>query len=296
MSIAIHTEPPTAETLERKPREDEIDFYGLTHQGKVRKSNNDHFLVASLHKRMEVRLTSIPDLAQNTHFDQRLAFIAMVADGVGGSEGGEEASRIALENVTEFIGTSLQAYYSTANASDEVFRDALQSAASHSHEIVLARAAERADARKRATTLTLWLGVWPWAYVLQVGDSRYYIYRDGELVQITRDQTYAQDLVDAGALSRDQAKDSPLKNVLSSAIGGKETLPVVTRLTANWKNVHLMCSDGLTKHVTDAEMEKAFSTIQSSEQLVRDLLELALSRGGTDNITIIAARAPIKKT
>ena len=80
-----------------------------------------------------------------------------------------------------------------------------------------------ADRPRRATTLTLWIGVWPWAYVLQVGDSRYDIYRDGDLTQITRDQTYAQDLVDAGALSKDQAKDSPLKNVLSSSIGGKET-------------------------------------------------------------------------
>jgi protein phosphatase len=290
-----HTEPPTAEILERKPREDEIDFFALTHQGKVRKTNNDHFLLASLHKRMEVRLTSLPNLDQHQPLiDQRLAFIAMVADGVGGTEGGEEASRITLENITEFLGTSLQAYYSSANASEDVFRETLQLAATRSHETLIRRGAQQADARRRATTLTLWIGVWPWAYVLQVGDSRYYIYRDGDLSQITRDQTYAQDLVDAGALSSDQAKDSPLKNVLSSAIGGKENVPVVTRLTSNWRNIHLMCSDGLTKHVSDEQIKDRLANMKSAKETCELLLQDALDGGGTDNITIVLGRA-IKK-
>jgi protein phosphatase len=290
-----HTEPPTPEILERKPREDEIDFWGLTHQGKVRKTNNDHFLLASLHKRMEVRLTSLPNLDHDQPLiDQRLAFIAMVADGVGGTEGGEEASRITLENITEFLGTSLQAYYSSPNANEDVFKETLQLAATRSHETLVRRAAQMADRPRRATTLTLWIGVWPWAYVLQVGDSRYYIYRDGELTQITRDQTYAQDLVDAGALSQDQAKDSPLKNILSSAIGGKETLPVVTRLTSNWRNIHLMCSDGLTKHVSDERIKERLASMKSAKETSELLLQDALDGGGTDNITIVLGRA-IKK-
>jgi serine/threonine protein phosphatase PrpC len=288
-----HTDPPSAETLERKPREDEIDFFALTHRGKVRKSNNDHFLVASLHKRMEVRLTSLPNIGQHALGDQRLAFIAMVADGVGGSASGEEASRIALENVTEFLGTSLQAYY-RSDAGEEAFRETLQQAATLSHDIVLKRAAERADERKRATTLTLWLAVWPYAYVLQVGDSRYYIFRDGELAQITRDQTFAEDLVDAGALSRDQAKDSPLKNVLSSAIGGQESAPVVTRLTSHWRNIHLLCTDGLTKHVSDEQIRERLAAMTTARETCELLLQDALDAGGTDNITIILGRV-IKK-
>ncbi len=292
--MSMHTEPPTADTLKRKPREDEIDFFGLTHRGKVRKNNNDHFLLASLHKRMEVRLTSLPGLEQSLVSDQRLAFIGMVADGVGGTEGGEEASRTALANVTEFLATSLQAYYSSTDAREEAFRGTLQKAATESHNTVLKRAQERSDARKRATTLTLWMGVWPYAYVLQVGDSRYYIYRDDVLTQVTRDQTYAEDLVDAGAISRDQAKDSPLKNVLSSAIGGKENLPVVTRLTSHWDNIHLMCSDGLTKHVSDDRIKSRLKTMVSARETAELLLQDALDDGGTDNITIIVGRA-IKK-
>jgi protein phosphatase len=138
------------------------------------------------------------------------------------------------------------------------------------------------------------MGVWPYAYVLQVGDSRYYIYRDDVLTQVTRDQTYAEDLVDAGAISRDQAKDSPLKNVLSSAIGGKENLPVVTRLTSHWDNIHLMCSDGLTKHVSDDRIKSRLKTMVSARETAELLLQDALDDGGTDNITIIVGRA-IKK-
>ena len=282
------------EALGRKPRDDEIDFFGLTHQGKVRKSNNDHFLVASLSKRMDVWLTSLPGFGQQVLGEQRLAFIAMVADGVGGTETGEEASRIALESVTEYIANSLQAYYSSADARDEAFRGALQEAASRGHASAVKRAKDQGDSRKRATTLTLWLGVWPWLYLLQVGDSRYYKFCEGDLQQITRDQTYAQDLLDAGALSKDQAKDSPLKHVLSSALGGDQTAPVVTRIPADWRNLHLMCSDGLTKHVSDERIREVLMNFTTARQACETLLQDALDDGGTDNITIVVLKATKK--
>ena len=284
----LATASPEA-TTDRKPRDDEIDVFGLTHQGKVRKTNNDHFLLASLHKRMDVVLTSIPGLADASKQPERLAFLAMVADGVGGSEGGEEASRLALEAVSEYLGPSLQAYYS-ADDRENALLEAMQEAALRSHARVLARQIERNDARKRATTLTLCVGMWPWTYLLQVGDSRYYVFRDGELMQHTRDQTYAEDLVDAGAMSRTQAEDSPLRNVLSSAIGGDQTAPVVQRIRANWHNVHLMCSDGLTKHVSDQQIRDRLATMTSAQQACEALLQDALDDGGTDNITIIIGR------
>jgi len=284
----LATASPEA-TTDRKPRDDEIDVFGLTHQGKVRKTNNDHFLLASLHKRMDVVLTSIPGLADASKQPERLAFLAMVADGVGGSEGGEEASRLALEAVSEYLGPSLQAYYS-ADDRENALLEAMQEAALRSHARVLARQIERNDARKRATTLTLYVGMWPWTYLLQVGDSRYYVFRDGELMQHTRDQTYAEDLVDAGAMSRTQAEESPLRNVLSSAIGGDQTAPVVQRIRANWHNVHLMCSDGLTKHVSDQQIRDRLATMTSAQQACEALLQDALDDGGTDNITIIIGR------
>src|SRR5665213_757283 len=80
-----------------KPHDDEIDVYGLSHRGKVRTDNQDHFLLASIHKSVKVLQTNLTQTQQLSMEDERLAFIAMVADGVGGAEGGEEASATALE-------------------------------------------------------------------------------------------------------------------------------------------------------------------------------------------------------
>ena len=146
-----------------------------------------------------------------------------------------------------------------------------------------------------ATTLTLWMGVWPWYYLLQVGDSRYDLYRVGKLTQLTRDQTMAQDLVDQGVWTRTVGDKSRLANVLSSSIGGRTTMPVVTRLKAEWDNVHLLCSDGLTKHVTDDQIAARLKAMTSSQQACEQLLQDALDGGGSDNITIIVGCARPKR-
>jgi protein phosphatase len=157
---------------------------------------------------------------------------------------------------------------------------------------VLTEAQARPEARQMATTLSLGVVVWPWLYVVQVGDSRCYVYQEGELRQITRDQTLAQDLVDRGVMPADRAPMSPLSHVLSSAIGASEALPEVTRVDVRQRGgVVLLCTDGLTKHVTDAEIAAHLGAMQSAEQVTRALLKLALDRGGSDNVTIVIGRA-----
>ena len=274
----------------RKPRDDEIDVYGLTHVGKVRKVNQDHFLLASIHKRVQVHLTSLSDQQRLPFADERLAFIAMIADGVGGGEGGEKASATALEIASQYVVSSMNCYYS-ADPSQDSFMDALQQAAMRCHDAVLERAKSEAAARSMATTLTLWMGVWPWYYLLQVGDSRYYLYREGQLTQVSRDQTLAQDLVDQGVFTRAVGERSQFAHVLSSAIGGQQTMPVVTRLKSEWHLVHLICSDGLTKHVSDEHIAERLRTMTSAKQVCEQLLQDALDGGGTDNITLVLGRA-----
>jgi protein phosphatase len=144
-----------------------------------------------------------------------------------------------------------------------------------------------------ATTLTLPVAVFPWMYVTQEGDSRCYRYWDGELTQLTRDQTIAQGLVDQGILPADRLAKSPFSNVLSSAIGGEEAMPVVTRIEIPRGCVLLLATDGLTKHVSTAEIKEQIEKMTSSEQLCRSLLETVLERGASDNVTLIAARAPL---
>ena len=273
----------------RKPRDDEIDVYGLTHIGKVRKTNQDHFLLATVNKSVRMLHTSLPDSARLPFGDQRLAFLAMVADGVGGGEGGEKASAKALEIVTDYVVSSMNCYYAS-DSSEASFIDELQAAALTSHDAVVEHARAEGVTRSMATTLTLWMGVWPWAYLLQVGDSRYYLYRDGELMQVSRDQTLAQDLVDQGVFTRAAGERSQFAHVLSSAIGGEKTMPVVTRLQNDWGMVHLLCSDGLTKHVSDTRIAERLAAMTSAKRVCEQLVQDALDDGGSDNVTIIVGR------
>ena len=281
----------TSHVKPRKPRDDEIDVWGISHRGKVRPDNQDHFLLASIHKHLHVLQTTLNEQQRLPLADERVAFIAMVADGVGGGTAGEEASATALEIATQYLNSSVDCYY-RSDAREEQFFEAVQAAARRAHEAVLARAEGRTEkGRSMATTLTLWMGVWPWHYLLQVGDSRYYIFRDGKLAQITRDQTMAQDLVDQGVLPVSAAKRSQFANVLSSAIGGPTTVPVVTRIPAHWNNIHLLCTDGLTKHVSDEQIANRLTHMTSAKQVCEQLLQDALDGGGTDNITVIVGRA-----
>ena len=275
----------------RKPRDDEMDVYGLTHAGSVRKENQDHFLICSLRKEVVVHRTSLTEVGQLPTGAQRVALIMMVADGVGGGAKGEEASRLAVEAVTQYVTRSMRCYYASETADDQEFLLALEEAASQCHAEVLRRAAENPEYRGMATTLTMWLSSWPRAFLLQVGDSRCYLLRQGELAQLTRDQTMAQELIDLGVLTPADASNTNYATTLSSSIGGRQTAPRVTRIDLDWGNVALLCSDGLTRHVSDERIRARLRSMTSSRQVCEDLLQDALDGGGTDNITIVVRRA-----
>ncbi|WP_310571186.1 protein phosphatase 2C domain-containing protein [Gemmatimonas sp.] len=275
-----------------RPKDDELDLFGITHQGRVRTSNQDHFLLCTVHPQVVVRSTSLPTIDEITLRGERLATIMLVADGVGGSVDGSEASRLATIAVTEYFASAMRCYHTVGSASEHEFTEALREAAIEAHNRVRTQAEAQFEGRRMASTLSVAIVVWPWLYVVQVGDSRCYTYHDGVLRQVTRDQTIAQEMIDRGALSPERAQNSPLNHVLSSAIGAEEALPVISRVDVGKRGtVTLVCSDGLTKHVSDAEIGDAIGRMTSAEQLCRDLLELVLERGGSDNVTLVAGRA-----
>jgi serine/threonine protein phosphatase PrpC len=290
LRMTAPTAAPAVQTA-RKPTDDELDVFGLTHPGKVRKTNQDHFLIASLRKQMLVHLTSLPHSDQLPALSERLAFLAMVADGVGGSAAGETASRLAVEVISRYVSQSIRCYYAAQNDHDDAFLGALEEAALQCHTDLLTTAEEQPELAGMATTLTLWIGVWPRAYLLQVGDSRCYILRDQELIQLSRDQTMAQELVDAGVLARSEASRTRWAHTLSSSLGGRQSAPLVTRLDQQWGTVGLLCSDGLTGHVSDDRIRDRLRSMTSSRQVCQDLLQDALDGGGSDNITILVGRA-----
>lgn len=274
----------------QKPRHSDIDAWGLTHRGKVREKNEDHFFLGSLSRGVVVDGTSISSDPTMAVEPERLASFAMVADGVGQGGGGEEASREAVQALVQHVSLGFHDAYMAESHDPQAFPRLLEEAALACHASLQERSNEDAEAKGFATTLTLFLGLWPHAYVLHVGDSRCYVFRDGELTQISRDQTMAQDLVDAGALTQEKAKATKWADVLSSAIGGQEAEPVVSKIVRKWGTVILLCSDGLTKHVSDERIAQHLGSLTSAKQTCEDLLQDALDDGGTDNITIVIGR------
>lgn len=285
------TNPPEAGVVvtSRKPRDSDVDVYGLTHPGKLRKENQDHFLIGTLSKQLRIDRTSLPEDAALRAESERLASVGMVADGVG-SGAGEEASRLAVQAVAQYLAQITNAFYTSDATEPEGFTHLLSEAALQVHASLLEHAEQEGKPGRMATTLTLFIGLWPQAYLLQVGDSRCYLYHDSRLSQISRDQTMAEDLVDQGVLTRAKAADTRWAHVLSSAIGGQQAAPVVTRFERDWGSVVMLCSDGLTKHVSDERIAERLGAMTSAKRACEDLLQDALDGGGSDNITILIGR------
>ncbi len=273
-----------------RPRYADVDVWGMTHVGKVREANQDHYFAGAVSRGVTVDRTSLGDDVSYLVEPERIASLAIVADGVGGSADGEHAARVAVRALVEEVARSFHEAQYEEESYPTVFTELLHSAALNCHASLLRRAEKESGRGHFATTLTLFLGLWPHAYLLQVGDSRCYIFQDGTLTQITRDQTWAQALIDAGLLSQTRALESRWAGVLASAIGGHEAVPVVTRITRDWGAVILLCSDGLTKHVTDEQIRGRLLAMESSRQLCEALVKDALEYGGTDNITVVVGR------
>jgi protein phosphatase len=217
----------------------------------------------------------------------------MVCDGVGGHAGGEDASRSAVEAVTSYVTNAMECAIDRTLENSERFLEALRNAAGNAHELIARKAHESGDRKGMATTLTLMLAVWPDVFMLQVGDSRGYRFRQHALEQLTRDQTMAQELLASGVLTPEQAARSPYSNVLSSSLGGSTWSPEVSRSDLRYGDVYLLCTDGLTRHVPDEQIARRLDELSSSESAARALLQDALDAGGTDNITVLVLRNKI---
>jgi protein phosphatase len=278
-SLADASTPDT-----RPPSASEIDLFGLTDPGKVRKVNQDQFLIASLHKALQVHHTSLPREQLGDLVSESRGYFCMVADGVGGRPGGERASGAALQAIADWAVNTMRFYYRNDPVSESAYVRDLTEAVLQSH------AALREREAGTATTLTMVMFRWPRAYLVHVGDSRCYRLRGGRLEQLSKDQTMAQALVDAGVMRPDVADASCWRNVLSSALGAGDAAPATSVYDHQWNDVMLLCTDGLTKHVSDDEIREILAGVKSAEGICRTLVDLTLERGGTDNVTAVAGR------
>ena len=266
-----------------------IESFGMSHAGNVRSVNEDHFVTAALQRAVQVRQTNLDD----PHIFDRLsgprAYLFAVADGVGGSSGGRVASAIAVASIVEYLGEVVGAYNGYGADHLKHFPEHLRTAVerAHDHLVETFRLHTRGGP---ATTLTLAMVVWPSAYIVHVGDSRIYHLRDGALRRLTRDQTVGEVLVSQHGMPKEKAEQAGLYNVLASAIGARDMTPAVDHIPLERGDVFLLCTDGLTKHVSDARIREVMTSASDCEACCRSLIDLALAGGGSDNVTAVVAR------
>ncbi len=266
-----------------------IDAFGLTDRGKVRKDNEDHFLVADIHRTVNVLCGSLSAEALNHRVGTNAAFLLVVADGVGGGPDGDVASERTAAAMLSYVGGTTVCFQGLDVEREHELLSALEETVQKVHNQLVTEAGGP-QRKAPATTLTLVLLVWPRAYLVHVGDSRAYVRRRGVVQALTRDQTFGEYMVSAGAWTEEQAIHSRTAETLASAIGGSELAPTVGLIDLEPGDSLMLCTDGLTKHVAAERIEEVLSMPIEARGMVERLVTDALDAGGSDNVSVIVAR------
>jgi protein phosphatase len=235
-----------------------LEAFGASDPGCVRSNNEDYFLV-------------VPAIG-----------LYLVADGMGGAQAGEHASRLAAETVQ-------QAVQQNGKAMDS---DGLVVAFGRANQRVMDAAAGNPDMEGMGTTLVAAVENNGDLLIASVGDSRVYTFENGSLQTITEDQTWVNEVGRRLGIDEENLKTHPMRHVLTMAIGVSENLRVHThRIKPSPGMLILLCSDGLHGVVGEDDMKKALASSASLEATSKELISLARSRGGPDNITAVLLRA-----
>ncbi|MDY3552120.1 protein phosphatase 2C domain-containing protein [Gemmata sp. JC717] len=268
-----------------------VESAGSTDIGRVRKNNEDHFLIADLVKQLRVTQTSLLPSEDGGWKSGVTGHLFVVADGMGGMSGGEVASGLAVETISWYVAKTMPWFYRYQDGREVELEHELRKAVQVTQDTVK-DAAEHSRFRRMGTTLTLACLLWPRLYVVHAGDSRCYIRRGDTLTRLTTDHTLAQRAVDEGVLTASQAEAAGLGHALWNCIGAgqKEVTPELHHTTLQAGDELLLCTDGLTRRLTDEELLTILKRSGSPALAVKALIEAANEAGGQDNITAIIAR------
>ncbi len=260
-----------------------VSVFGKTDLGLAREHNEDAFLVADLSTRNASLQPEVRD-----HVVGPKGSVFLVADGMGGAAAGELASQMAADLIYNHL---TRVWGTDEETSDERFAYRMREAVELANHRIHEYAREHPDLRGMGTTATVagvyGTGLW----LAQIGDSRAYLARGGELVQITKDQSLMQRLVDAGELTEEEAEQSERRNIILQALGPDPRVKVdLTHQPLGRGDTLVLCSDGLSGQVRREEIAELVATYTEPVELCTALINLANSRGGPDNITVVAAR------
>jgi protein phosphatase len=282
--------PEPALQVRRPSASLQADLAGLSHQGKVRPNNEDHFLLIRFGRFLRTLSTNLPD--DHIPPDHEAAgYGLIVADGMGGMAAGEAASRMAITLLFALtLETSDWILAPDEALVEEVITRFVERFRSV-NEAVVEQARRDPGLTGMGTTLTMAMSLGTDLLIAHVGDSPAYLYRRGELHKLTRDHTLAQEMADHGQIPARDVVSHRYRHVLTHAIGirGAGGEPETRRLQLAAGDRLLLCTDGLTDLVDDATIAAELGRQTSSGEACRALIDLALERGGKDNVTVVVA-------
>jgi serine/threonine protein phosphatase PrpC len=257
--------------------------FALSDVGRTRDHNEDTFLVADLGSGAPLDFElGYHEITADAH-----GLLFLVADGMGGAASGELASGMAGTLVLE----ALRQQWMTGAPTSDRFATALRDATVNANSRIHQYAKEHPEHRGMGTTATIAGLLGDRLYVVQVGDSRAYLVRDGTARQLTKDQSLMQRLVEAGELTPEEAEVSDRRNIILQALGPEAHVTVdITHQQVRRGDTLIVCSDGLSGLVKANELAACAGEVSDLRQLCRQLVDRANERGGPDNITVVAVR------
>jgi protein phosphatase len=264
----------------------QVKFGALSHVGRVRANNEDHYLVIERRRTRSVLLTNLPDgflsAADNT------GYVLAVADGMGGEAFGELASMLALRSGWEQAPGTIKWTWIINDREIEELKERVELIFERMDKALLERARLEPECAGMGTTLTGAYTVGPEAFIGHVGDSRAYLYHEGHLMRLTHDHTLAQQCLDMGLPVPSRSWYHKLTNCLG--VGSEKKLHVeFHHLRLADGDQLLLCTDGLTDLVSDEEITSILSLQMHPQGSVQTLVDRALEHGGKDNVTVVLA-------
>jgi serine/threonine protein phosphatase PrpC len=244
-----------------------LEVATLTDPGRVRPNNEDSFGHFEPSDQAEL---------------EKMGWLFVVADGMGGHRGGEIASNLAVRTIQS-------TYYADEGLSRSA---ALRVAVEEANRLILDEALADPSLAGMGTTCTAMAVHDGFAYFIHVGDSRAYVQRDGELVQLTQDHSLVGEMVRSGILSDEDARRHPKRNVITRSLGVQAALIADTPFTPfklEWNDTFILCSDGLTSMVDDTQIAEVLRQ-NDPAAAVEKLVALANQHGGKDNVTAVVVK------